>query len=204
MKNQGACGSCWAFVATAVNEGRAAMKNITYSTLSEQQLVSCSTMNQGCTGGWMATAWSYVAVSGQVSDATYPYTNEFSSKTEPCIDSLLQPALVKDDDPTIYLTTESELKAALMEGPVAVAIAAGNSCFSSYQSGILSCKCPNSVPDLDHAITLVGWGEDYWIGKNQWSASWGMEGYVLLAMKNYPGQCGMWRYPGYPTNVVRV
>ena len=78
VKDQGQCGSCWAFSATGAVESNIA---ITYGgavpNYSEQQLVSCSSAygNAGCNGGWYYAAWDYMKVTAQENSSSYPYTS---------------------------------------------------------------------------------------------------------------------------------
>lgn len=74
IKNQGQCGSCWAFTATAVLETVYKMKKGVLPVLSEQDLVDCSSQNYGCDGGWYDTAWDQIKLRGIAANSTYPYT----------------------------------------------------------------------------------------------------------------------------------
>ena len=204
IKYQGNCGSCWAFAATAVNEGRMVM--VTKSpliSLSEQQLVSCSNENYGCFGGWVEYAWDYTSSYGQVSETELPYISGVTGKSGACPINLPSP-VIRTESPTIYLTTADELKQALFSGPVAIAIASYNSCFISYHSGVLNCNCPyHSMRNLDHAVTVIGWEPGYWIIKNEWGTEWGIDGFGYFPMINYPGTCGMFVAANYPDNIVK-
>jgi hypothetical protein len=101
-----------------------------------------------------------------------------------------------------YPSTEAEFKIALLSGPVSVSVSAGNVCFQSYHSGILTCDCPDDAASSNHAITVVGWGDGYWLIRNSWGTEWGEQGYVKFPFSTYPGTCGMYRNAMYPLGVT--
>jgi cathepsin L len=207
VKNQGQCGSCWAFSTTGSIESRSAIKNSqtgsAITTLSEQQLVDCSGSygNQGCNGGLMDDAFKYVEASGGLcSESEYPYTaKDGTCKSSSCG--------TKYDPITSYTDVTHDSETALMnavaDGPVSIAIEADQSAFQFYSSGVLDGRCGTR---LDHGVLAVGYGttgsEEYWKVKNSWGTSWGMQGYVLICKacgKNgNEGECGILMEPSFP------
>ena len=96
----------------------------------------------------------------------------------------------------------SQMKAALEQRPLAVAIEADKRVFQTYKSGVLD--SPNCGTKLDHAVLVVGWGtensQDYWLVKNSWNTTWGDKGYVKLAIEEGKGICGVQMQPLYPNS----
>jgi cathepsin L len=207
VKNQGQCGSCWAFSTTGSIESRSAIKNSqtgnSIVSLSEQQLVDCSGSygNEGCNGGLMDNAFKYVESSGGLcSESEYPYKAvDGTCKSSTCG--------TKYDPITSYTDVTHDSETALMnavaEGPVSIAIEADQSAFQFYSGGVLDGRCGTR---LDHGVLAVGYGttgsEEYWKVKNSWGTSWGMEGYVLICRacdKNgNEGECGILMEPSFP------
>jgi C1A family cysteine protease len=174
VKNQGSCGSCWAFSATGAMEGFAATKGgASLPNLSEQQLVDCSgsTGNQGCNGGWPSWAITYAAKQGMCDQASYPYTARGGS----CKASSCKPVFKPTSAPTG--SSENTLVAQLNNFPVSIAIAASGG-FQSYKSGVFNGPCPGQ---LNHAVLAVGYTADYYIVKNSWGTGWGSQGYIMMA-----------------------
>eukprot|EP01061_Rhynchopus_euleeides_P010372 TRINITY_DN19815_c0_g1_i1.p1 TRINITY_DN19815_c0_g1~~TRINITY_DN19815_c0_g1_i1.p1 ORF type:complete len:378 (+),score=139.75 TRINITY_DN19815_c0_g1_i1:39-1136(+) len=182
IKDQGGCGSCWAFSATETIETYAALDTgITYE-LSPQQLVSCAPNPQhcggtgGCAGSTMKLAFNYTADAGGLSlEKTYPYRAE----TLKCDKSKIDPVVTLDG----FVGVPTNDYAALMDvlanvGPVSVMIAAG---FAKYEEGVYSGNCGWTV---DHGVQLVGYGSDdgndYWLIRNSWGLSWGEKGYIRI------------------------
>jgi len=194
VKNQKQCGSCWAFSVTGTLEGQIAKKTQKLISLSEQQLVDCSTAygNAGCCGGMMDYSYKYLEDNhGIDTNASYPYegvdgTCRFNAKTVAT-------------DVTSYVDIKAQSEADLQDaiatiGPIAVAMDASHSSFQFYSSGVYSEKTCSST-NLDFSLLAVGYGtttdnQEYYILKNQWSTQWGMDGYVWMA-RNKNNQCGI-------------
>jgi len=185
VKNQGNCGSCWAFSATASIES-ALMQGDASVSLSEQQLVDCSRSygNQGCNGGWMDSAFDYIIAGGITDTASYPYI----AKDQACKTAGGQYKI------TDYVDIEdcTGLLNALNGRPISVAVDA--STWSSYRSGLLT----NCGSNVNHGVLLVGATDAYWRIKNSWGASWGESGFIRLGKSAKPNICAICNYASYP------
>jgi len=186
VKNQGQCGSCWAFSTTGSVEGAHAIATGTLVSLSEQQLMDCagSYGNQGCNGGLMDDAFEYIIANGICSEASYPYQG-----AEGTCKSCTSVASIKSytDDPS---GNENNLSNMIQAGPISIAIEADQNAFQFYSGGVFSAACGHN---LDHGVLIVGYGtlsgKPYWIVKNSWGASWGMQGYILMIQGK--DECGL-------------
>jgi hypothetical protein len=177
VKDQGQCGSCWAFAAIGSLEGRYAVKHGSKVVLSEQQLVDCATRCNGCGGGWSSVALQYIqSAGGSQSSASYPYHARRGSCR---FNAGAVQARVSG------VSGVGDAKSALAGGPVAVYLQA-NSQFMSYGGGIFNGVCGQ----YNHAVTLVGWGSaggvEYWIIRNSWGGRWGEAGHIRVKIN---GNC---------------
>lgn len=200
IKNQGQCGSCWAFSSTGSLEGQHFRATNQLVPLSEQQLVDCSGNygNAGCNGGWMNNAFAYIKdVGGIMSESAYPYYAQQGQCRfyKPWVAASLS------DCKDITKYKESDLlQAVASQGPVSVAIDATHPSFSTYSGGVyFEPQCDPSVQD--HAVLVVGYGttggSDYWIVKNSWGESWGAQGYIFMA-RNRNNMCGIATDASFP------
>lgn len=194
VKNQGQCGSCWAFSAVANLEGVNFVTNGNLLNLSEQQLVDCSQAygNYGCNGGLMDNAFKYVKDFGIEATTDYPYK---------AVDQKCQYDASKKTKVTVTGFTDvpanncAALETFVAARPTSVAVAA-NGGFMRYSSGVYTDKSCGT--GLNHGVTAVGYGTDsgmpFWKVRNSWGTNWGEAGYIRM-QKNVntsdPGLCGI-------------
>jgi cathepsin L len=200
VKNQGQCGSCWAFSTTGSLEGQMFKKTGKLVSLSEQQLLDCSTSfgNHGCNGGLMDQAFEYIKENGGLdTEASYCYEMAQGQCRYKQADAFGCVTGYQD----ITEGNEQELQQALAtQGPVSVAIDASHSSFQFYKQGVYDEPACNSF-QLDHGVLAVGYGtengQDYWLVKNSWGTGWGDQGYIKMS-RNCNNQCGIASCASYP------
>jgi len=197
VKNQGQCGSCWAFSTTGAVEGAAFVSGGRLPSLSEQELVDCDhNGDHGCNGGLMDHAFRWIQEQGGIcSESAYDY----HGAVEECHECKRVVKVTGFKD--VAANNEAALKIAVAKQPVSVAIEADQREFQFYKSGVFDKQCGTQ---LDHGVLAVGYGvEDdkkFWKVKNSWGSAWGENGYIRLARDLGPaaGQCGIAMVPSYP------
>jgi len=193
VKNQGQCGSCWAFSATGAMEGMWKKKQGQLVSMSEQNLIDCG--QGGCQGGLMNEAWE-TAKAGINSEADYPY----EARDGQCrFDSGSQVAHTSGFQRVGHSESQVEAAVGQIGYPVSIAVHVGSS-FQHYSGGVFSDpSCGQQQPN--HGVLVVGYkkseGTPFWIVKNSWGGSWGSSGYIYAKMgENF---CGIDKDPMSPT-----
>ncbi len=218
VKDQSQCGSCYTFSNTGALEGAYQIKYGNLVSFSEQQLVDCSNVKNGgpnfsCNGGQIQKTMDWISSnSGLCTESAYPYVSGTTLTAGTCQKtcSLVSGSKIVSST-AVTANSDTAMMTALTKQPVAVAIEADQRSFQLYSGGVYVGDC--SV-NLDHAVLLVGYGTDsasgldYYILKNSWAISWGIQGYVFLGKGNDPatgkpynggkGQCGVLMEGSYP------
>jgi len=188
VKNQGQCGSCWAFSTTGGLEGAWELASGTLTSMSEQQFVDCSKANSGCNGGLMDTAFSFARGTAVATESSYPYTARDGSCKSSFSTAIPRGGVTGYTDVS---NSASSLKSALNGRPISVAIQADQSVFQQYTGGVITRGCGSQ---LDHGVLATGYDGNTITVKNSWGASWGVNGYVKMDAS----QCGITTSASYP------
>merc|ERR1712139_511381 len=188
VKNQGQCGSCWAFSTTGGLEGQWQIATGNLVSMSEQQFVDCDKRDSGCNGGLMDTAFSFAEGTAIATEDSYAYTGADGSCKSSFTTAIPQGGVTGYKDVS---HSASALQSALQISPVSVAIEADQSVFQMYTSGTITSGCGSN---LDHGVLAVGYDGNTIKVKNSWGSSWGMSGYVNIDAS----QCGITTSASYP------
>lgn len=199
IKDQGNCGSCWAFATVAPLESLIKLNDGAAVDLSEQYLLSCNDEGWGCDGGFWAHdyhQWKTVSSqseAGAVLERNVPYkgrdtscgpdhekSHKIASWEYVCGSSKCTPSI-------------AQIKQAIYKhGPVTVAVCA-DTAMQNYRGGVFSGP---GCTELNHGVVLVGWNDDdggYWIMRNSWGTIWGESGYMRIGY----GVSGIGAYANY-------
>ncbi|KAG1702635.1 hypothetical protein DVH05_009583 [Phytophthora capsici] len=191
VKNQGDCGSCWAFAAVAALESAICLSGQPLTPLSEQQVVDCDESSYACDGGFPGDALTFIQQSGGICrEEKYPYVSGDTGDRTTCQSSCTREAVTIRKVVSVP-RSDAGLVQAVSGRPVAVAVAAGNPTWKQYKSGVVS-SCTTST--LDHAVLAVGFSSSYFKIKNSWGTQWGENGYIRLkrgAGTSRVGTCGV-------------
>jgi C1A family cysteine protease len=212
VKDQGQCGSCWSFSTTGALEGAYYIKYGELLSFSEQQLVSCDDLknsknrghDHGCNGGIMDNAFTWIQNNGGLcAEETYPYVSGDGNNPS-CVttcQNIATSKIVSYYD--VLPSSDVAMMTALAQQPVSIAIEADQRDFQLYKSGVFTGSCGTN---LDHGVLAVGYGtyegDDYYLVKNSWSITWGLDGYIMLGRgskyNDGDGQCGILLEGSYP------
>jgi len=199
IKNQGQCGSCWAFSTVGTLEAAYQIASGKLLSFAEQQLVDCDKNDNGCSGGWPHTAYdSYFSSAAVCTEASYAYTAaDGSCKASSCAVGLPKGTVTGHKD---VGKSTSGLKSAVFQQPISVTVNAGQ-LMQFYNGGVVTGDCSGQI---NHAVMAVGYGMDgqnYFKIRNSWGASWGESGYIRLAAEGgSQGTACLFQYaPVYPT-----
>lgn len=212
IQDQGQAGTCYSFSTSAAVETAMAIKSGTLTKLSEQQIVDCSTIknggpNMGVNGGQISATFDWIGkTNGLCTESAYPYVSGVTKTTGTCQKTCSKVA--GSDVQSVFTVkpkSDTDMMTAISNTIVSIAIEADQPSFQLYKSGVFTGACGTT---LDHAVALVGYGEDYYILRNSWGQSWGQNGYMFIGKGNDPatgkpynngaGQCGLLMEASYP------
>jgi len=206
VKDQGQCGSCWAFSATEAVESAWLMAGNTQEILAPQQITSCDRVDEGCNGGDTPTAYKYVEkAGGMVTEKDYPYKSGKTGKTGKCRIKKKMKRVVSikgftyattpkpnlEADAGKWQANEAKMATAMSKmGPMSICVDAES--WQNYKKGVVTKTCKKQ---LDHCVQAVGYNMGdangagaYWIVRNSWNTDWGLDGYIHVGYGgNYCG-----------------
>jgi len=201
VKDQGHCGSCWAFASTATIESYVAINSGLLFDLSPEQMAMCAPNPDscggtgGCEGSTAELAFEYVSSSaGMFEEYQYSYTSYYGVDYPCLLPNSTKP--VATINGYVQLPTnkyEALMNAVATYGPISISVDASN--WHAYSGGVYN-GCNQVNPDIDHLVVLVGYGEEqngdkYWLVRNSWSPAWGDKGYIKLARFDHEEEiCG--------------
>ncbi|XP_055906562.1 cathepsin L-like [Eupeodes corollae] len=204
VKEQGYCGSCWAFSAVGALEGQNFIHNGVLTSLSVQNLIDCTTDygNSGCNGGFTRQAYRYVKYNGGIdTEEAYPYKG-----VDGAVCNFNKSSIAATDRGYVDLPIGDESKmmeAVASVGPLAAVINVNRESLQFYKSGVFDeAECHSSLEYGNHSVLCVGYGtdengNDYWIIKNSWGDTWGEGGFIKMS-RNKNNQCGIANDVNYP------
>jgi len=204
VKNQGQCGSCWAFSTTGSLEGAFKLATGNLISIAEQQLVDCAPFpDMGCNGGSMDFGLRFAKTHDFCLEDSYPYeAQKKTCRSSGCNVGIHKGQVTGVKDlaviPELVPASQAAMQSAVAQQPVSIAVDASS--LQSYSSGIIGDDCGTK---LDHGVLAVGYGtlngQKYWKVKNSWTSTWGMDGFFLLKRGGGgKGTCGMLLDPVYP------
>ena len=195
VKNQGRCGSCWAFGAVGGLETRYQQKAGVLKSFSEQELVDCvyEGITDGCLGGWMKDCYAYSAANGGRLATTRNYG--YSGKDNICVAKSKKDGMIafKIRGNVPISRSEAAHIEALQQGSITVGFEVTDKC-QQYRSGIF--KDTTCSGWANHAVTAVGYTPYYILVKNSWGSAWGDKGFIKFARNHH--NCKMYEYSSYP------
>jgi len=196
VKNQGQCGSCWAFATTEMIESYAQISSQDMVELSTQQVTSCTPnpVNCGGTGGCRGSiaqlGFNYIQLFGHTTEESWPYVSGSNGQTGSCdfdMENTTPVVTLKGYDTLPPNNQEAVMNHLANVGPLAINVDASE--WHTYTGGIFDgCDFTQNI-EINHVVQLVGYTPDAWIVRNSWSEAWGEEGYIRLAKTAQP-ECG--------------
>jgi cathepsin L len=209
VKDQGQCGDCWAHSVTEAIESSYAMLTGQLFVLSQQQVTACTPQYgscYSCDGNYPVLAYEYAVENGITEEWIYPFSsytgNNVNCSATPYIQTPVNTIVNISGYTMVGNNSQEDFVSALNElGPLSILVDASS--WSSYESGIFNgCDYSQNI-SLDHAVQVVGYGEEngteYWIVRNSWAASWGELGFIRLLKTRVP-QCGWNVGAAYPSD----
>ncbi|KAL0245213.1 hypothetical protein GEMRC1_009293 [Eukaryota sp. GEM-RC1] len=185
IRDQGRCGSCWAFGAAEALSDRFCIAQNKKVVLSTQWLVSCDKSNMACNGGWLDKVWRFMATTGVVEDSCMKYVSGRAGQVPPCPSQCEDGSALKMYKATGAYDVSSSESAIMTEIQKYGSVEVGFSVYSdfmSYRSGIYHHQ--TGYLQGGHAVKMIGWGvengQKYWLVANSWGTGWGESGHFRI------------------------